>query len=199
MACSACTLSTTTTLTPIDPSGLGAVCFNDENSQCILTMLRVWINDLNGTEFSDDRLLQILKVSAYFVFVELECCGTVRKPNVDVCVGCLDGDPFAYPGFTTLMVTKAACIVMQGLARSKAQSEGLSATCGPARLQVSSSSAGINFLVNEGPCKAYEELKKDLCFRCPLQAGSGCKQILSTFVTDGLKPGLGCNPTPYIT
>lgn len=189
MACSPCNLSTDDSIT-IDPSGLGTLCGDDAWTQCTLTMLRVWINDLAGTEFSDDRLIEVLKAASYFVYVELNCCANVSKPAVDPCNGCIGADPLQYPSFLTLTILKAACIVNQGRAQSKAQSEGLKAVCGPAQLQVSSSSAGINALLNSGPCESYAEMKRDLCFKCPMQSGFACKQILSTFVNSYFKPGL---------
>lgn len=190
MACGTCGLDNSIS---VDPSGLGTVCSDDAWSQCALTMLRAWIGDLAAVDFTDDRLLDVLKVAAYFVYVELAGCEYISKPQVDVCTGCFDADPLLYPSFTSLTTLKAACMVDTGRARIKAVQEGLQAVCGPASLKIASSSAGFSALLNSGPCEAYKELKEELCFRAPIHCGLVCKQIMGTFVSQTLQVSNSCN------
>lgn len=149
---------------------------------CTITMLRVLLGDLSDPpQYTDDRLLQILNTSAYFVLLDLACCSTVSKPDIDVC-GTLSGDPLEHPGFTNLMVLKAGCLIDGAAFRIKAASEGVRAVAGPVSIQTGSSASSYKLLFENGPCSAYNQLKEDLCMRCPAQSAAWCGQVLGPYV-----------------
>ena len=151
-------------------------------TQCLISMLRVMIGDLSDPPmFTDERLAQVIKASAYFTATELSCCSSVNKPTLSLC-GDFVEDPLIYPEFVNLMILKAACIVDQGHARQQAIMSGVSAKCGPASLQISSSN-NFQVLLKEGPCAAYSALKEDLCWRCPLQSASYCAMVVGSFAS----------------
>lgn len=163
---------------------------------CALNMLRVMIGDL-GTppQYSDERLVQIMKVAGYYVMTDLACCRYVTKPAITSC-GEFTSNPLDYPPFTNLMILKAACLVDQSSLRAKAAAEGIRATCGPATLQVISASSSYSLLLKSGPCSAYLALKEDLCFKCPIQSGALCAQILGPFVSPcGIGSASTCCPS----
>lgn len=150
---------------------------------CVVTFIRSIIGDLSTTpQYSDERLLELAQVAAYYVATDLACCTSVTKPDIDVCVA-LASNPLEHPSFTNLMVLKTACLIDQASLRFKAAAEGVRATAGPATLQIMSSSSSYNLLFQQGPCAAYADLKENLCFRCPVQAGRGCGQVLGAYVS----------------
>ena len=164
----------------VDPDPL------DPNCACIINLLRVYLADYEGTSFSNTRLLQVLHAAQFYVASDLVCCDYVKQPSAGSCEF-ICHDPLQYPSYTQLVVLKAACIVNMGVVRSRAAADGIRATCGPASLAISSSSSFLDALYNGGPCKAYEELKTNLCFKCPMQSGALCAQIVGTFTSKNLR------------
>ena len=183
-----CDYSTTTT-TVTAPSGI-----NDPSGwcACVITAMRAHVGDLDSTQFTDARILEIYNVASFMVHADLACCSFVTKPNFSICHNaCETTNPFTYPSFTALALLKGACLVDQGAARSAARRQGLTAACGSARLSVSSGSSSYQVLFENGPCMAYKKLKDELCFECPMKSASHCAQILSSFASWTLNHNCG--------
>lgn len=161
---------------------------------CVILMTRAFLGDL-GTPptYTDERLLQIIQIAAYFTASDLVCCSTVSKPDINIC-GTLASSPLEHPSFTNLMVLKAVCMIDQAGLRIKAAMDGIRATAGPATLQVMSSSPSYALLFSQGACAAYNSLKEDLCWRCVINSGIGAGQILGPFV--GICSGTNTGYTP---
>ena len=175
--------------TIIDPSGfLPPSGWSD----CAVTVVRALIGD-TSLLYTDDRIFQLINAAAVYVLADLTCCTVVSRPIIDICTGSASADPSQYPGFFALLTLKAACLFDQGNARSQSQTQGVKAVCGPATLQIASSSSSFSTLFSNGPCMAYKELKEDLCFRCPIQSASCMSQILGPFISDSFR---WCNSRP---
>ena len=169
-------VNTGTTITISDPVDY-TTC---EHFPCLAAMIRVYLDDLSATQFTDQRIAELIRAAQFYVGVDLKCCQYVETPGIGNC-GFLCFDPAEFPEYTQLLVLKAVCIVDMGVARAKAAAEGLRAVCGPASLTVNSSNSIYDYLSTGGFCGAYSELKEDLCFRQPLQCAQHCFQIVSMF------------------
>ncbi len=180
MSCSGILSDSTSCISLIDWSG------------CAVPFFRALVGDFDSPPtWSDSRASEILKVAAYQVSTDLSSCSAVSKPTINLCNGDFSANPYLYPGFFNLWQLKAACIVDQGIARSKYLTDGIRAVCGPASLQVMSASSSYVALFQYGPCQAYQQMLKDLCFRNPMATAASCTQIISTFVSEYL--GDKCN------
>ena len=162
------------------------MAYND----CMITMFRAIVNDLDGSTYTDLRINQLLNAAAFMVNGEIGSCSYVSAPSVSACIQDLVPDLPNYPAFANLVLLKALCMLDTGIARTKFTTEGIRAVCGPASLQVTGGSSGTAYaiLFNFGPCAAYEKLKEDLCFRAPMQTAEYCKQILGPFVSAEFDP-----------
>ncbi len=167
MSCSGSLSSATSCLLPCEYAG------------CLIQILRTHIGDWDN-EWSDSRLLDILKAAAYQVSSEVTC---IDVPEINLCTGDFNTNPFLYPSYVNLWILKSACIIDQGQLRVKAIQEGLKAVCGPASLDIRTGGRSYQILFSEGPCAAYKDMLENLCFRSPLQTASFCSQIVGTFVS----------------
>jgi len=157
-----------------------------------ISMFRVFSGDLDSEPtWSDSRILQILVASAYSVISEISLC--VSVPTINLCTGEFSDDPFSFSGFANLWILRAVCLLDQGITRTKTLTEGIKAVCGPATLQVMDGSPSLKLLFSEGACKAFENLKDDLCFRNPVMSADYCKQIVSVFTSPSYNSEGSCN------
>jgi hypothetical protein len=152
----------------------------------MIPMLRILINDMDCTPtYSDMRLEQVLVVGAHYVKQEIDFdttyTVTIEDPDIspDPCVTATLDDVF-----TNFTVLKAACLVDFSTYRTEALRSGVEARCGPAVLKVLDRLSGFRTLLNEGPCKAFEELKAEYEFG----NANVCKAILSPFVGNNFDP-----------
>lgn len=163
-------------------SGSGFDGTQNDWENCLITMVRTFSGDLSDPPvFSDDRILQVIRVAAFNVSTELSCCEAVCKPRINPCTGDMEGNPLLNAGFTSLLTLKAACIIDQGLLRDKARTEGVKAVCGPATLQVMNGSSAFSLLFQFGPCMSYQTLKEELCFKCPMSTAANCELVVGAF------------------
>lgn len=88
--------------------------------------------------------------------------------------------------FINFMVLKAACITDLTTYRTRAALEGLKAQVGPANLTVGGYAGAFKVLLDEGPCKMYEELKQQYMFSQNLVYT--VQAILSPFINDRFRP-----------
>lgn len=175
MACSSILSDSTTYLTPEEWGG------------CAIPFFRALVGDFEDPPiWSDSRAIEILKVAAYQVITDLSACSTISKPTINLCTGEFSSNPYLHAGFFNLWQLKAAAIVDQGLVRSKAMIEGIHAVCGPASLKVINGDSNYSLLFRQGPTKAYESMKEELCFRNPISSAASCSQIVGTFVSEYL-------------
>lgn len=132
----------------------------------MVTMLRLLINDFSSTPtYTDNRLAKILLLGARYVQQEIDF-DTTYTINVGKLTLSPDptGDTTRDENFINFVVLKASCIVDQSTYRTKAATEGIRAVCGPASLTVTGHLKGFQWLLDNGPCNTYEQLKMEYMF-----------------------------------
>lgn len=190
MSCEPCTYEIEPTIVdPSDPVDCQVAV------DCLISMVRVYLGDFDGLEFTNERLLQVLGAAQFCVSTDLACCDYVKIPPVSTC-GFTCFEPTEFPSYAQLLVLKAVCIINMGVVRGRAVADGIRASCGPASLSISSSSSFFDALAKGGACKAYDELKIQLCFKCPLQSGVMCAQIVGAFTSKNMRGGC-CTSNHY--
>ena len=139
-----------------------------------LLMLRTMLNDagVNETRYSTQRLEELLITSAYFLPLQINFSTTY---TVDV------------SSYTiSFMVLKASCLADEGNFRSAALLQGVNARIGPAHLNTSSYGTHLATLLNQGPCKAFEELKEQYNFS--YEGKKIIRAVMSPFVSNNFDP-----------
>ena len=155
-----------------------------------LIMLRTTLNDAgcSTVKYTPQRLDDLLITAAYFLTMEINFSSSfvinVTTRNITPDPGdtaTTDGDEFI-----SLMVLKAACIADEGNFRTAALAQGVTARCGPAVLQTSSYGQYLGTLLNEGPCRSYEEIKKKYNFS--YEGGRILRAVMSPFAANKYDP-----------
>lgn len=148
-------------------------------------LIRSFINDFDDQpNYSDERILQLSLVAAQHTILDIEFNNTYI---VDIINQTISPDPTlqardnTFIGFVAL---KSACLLDQSSLRTKAHLEGINVTLGPAKLDVSSGVSGFKTLLEQGPCKMYDQLKTQYV----LGDASRVKAILSPFVGNNFDP-----------
>ena len=161
----------------------------------LVPILRALISDFaDEPVYSDARLEQLIVVSARFVEQEIDF-DVNYTINVSACTISPDPTTATTPdkdAFSNFIVLKAACMADWSTYRSKALLSGIKARCGPAWLETMDHVKGFRDLIDFGPCKAYDTLKKDYKFG-NVQV---IKAILSPFVSNNFHPQ-SLSPGPF--
>jgi hypothetical protein len=147
-------------------------------------MVRVLINDLSDAPtYSDERLLQTIAVAAKYVQFDVVLD---RSYTVDVVSSSLSPDPTLEDDsiFISLLALKTACLIDQSTLRTRAALEGIRAALGPASLSVAGNIAGINLIIDKGPCAAYDELTS----HWDVKEATAVRSVLSPFVGNKFDP-----------
>lgn len=147
-------------------------------------IVRTLINDLGETPtYTDERILQVITVAAKYVQFDVVLD---HKYIIDIVNNGISPDPTIDDDsiFIGLVCLKTACIIDQSTLRTKAITEGIRAALGPAQLWVSGSLAGINLLLEKGPCAAYEELTS----HWDVKEATAIRAVLSPFVGNKFDP-----------
>ena len=154
-----------------------------------LIMLRTMLNDAgcDGTNtYSTQRLEDLLITSAYFLpiginFISsyvIDVSGYTITPNPDTQTDGVD--------FISFMVLKAACLADEGAFRNAALLQGVTARLGPASIQTGGYGVQLSVLLNEGPCKSFEELKK--VYNFSYEGKKIIRAVMSPFVSNDYVP-----------
>jgi len=155
-------------------------------------MLRTMLNDAGcdgNNTYSTQRLEDLLITSAYFLPIDINFKSTYV---VDVSAYSITPNPDSQDDgkeFLSFMVLKAACLCDEGAFRNAALLQGVTARLGPASLQTASYGAQLAILLNEGPCKAFEELKKTYNFG--YKGAQIIQAVMSPFVSNDFFPSAG--------
>jgi hypothetical protein len=123
--------------------------------------LRVLINDFDESsyKYSDDSLKKLLATSAIYVLQECSI-SNAGQYIIDFDNTEITPEP-ADQAFINFTVMKAACLTNQWQFNAKAISSGIRAVCGPVSMDVDSGGiTALLALIQDGYCKAYEEMKK---------------------------------------
>lgn len=148
----------------------------------VVPMLRILIADTDvEPEYSDTQLAEISVVAAKLIVKEIKFRNTY---TITVSALTISPDPSTDEDFMNFMVLKAACLADHGQFRAKALLEGIRVNCGPTSLAVGGHLAGFKTLLEVGPCKTYEELKKQYLFSNNLAV----RGIFGPFVGNNFDP-----------
>jgi hypothetical protein len=157
-----------------------------------LIMLRTMLNDAGcdgNNTYTTQRLEDLLITSAYFLPIDINF-----KSDYVVDVGAYSITPNPIDQddgkeFISFMVLKAACLADEGAFRNAALLQGVSARLGPASLQTGAYGAQLAVLLNEGPCKSFEELKK--AYNFGYKGAQIIRAVMSPFVSNDFFPTAG--------
>lgn len=149
-------------------------------------LIRSFINDL-GEEptYSDDRIIQLALVAAQHTIIDIEFN---TQYHIDIINQNISPDPTTLESkdvnFIGFVVLKASCLLDQSSLRTRAYLEGVNVALGPAKLDVASNLSGFKTLLEQGPCKMYDQLKTQYV----LGDASRVRAILSPFVGNNFDP-----------
>lgn len=162
----------------------------------IPVLIRSFINDFEDQPiYSDERILQLSLVAAQHTLLDIEFN---IQYNIDIINQTIIPDPtesnFRDNTFIGFVALKSSCILDQSSLRTRAHLEGINVTLGPAKLDVSSGLSGFKTLLEQGPCKMYDQLKTQYV----MGDASRVKAILSPFVGNNFDPQmLNTNQSDY--
>jgi len=156
-----------------------------------LLMLRTMLNDagVGETRYNTQRLEELLITSAYFLPLEINFNSTYV---VSVGAYTITPDPggSSPPAdadeFISFMVLKAACIADEGNFRNAALLQGVNARVGPAHINTSTYGSHLTTLLTEGPCKAFQDLKKEYNFS--YEGKKIIRAVMSPFAANKFDP-----------
>ena len=144
--------------------------------------------DGNNT-YSTQRLEDLLITSAYFLPIDINFKSSYV---IDVSAYSITPNPDSQDDgkeFVSFMVLKAACLADEGAFRNAALLQGVTARLGPASLQTASYGAQLAILLNEGPCRAFEELKK--AYNFGYKGAQTIRAVMSPFASNDFFPSAG--------
>jgi hypothetical protein len=149
-------------------------------------IVRSLINDLGPTqEYTDNRILQLSVVAANYVTKEATLS---RNYYIDIVNVDITPDPSDNAtrdtDFISLISLKAACLLDQSTFRTKAALEGIRTALGSASLSVTGNLSGYKTILDQGPCKLYDQLVLDH----NVGNASAIRAVLSPFVGNNFDP-----------
>ena len=115
-----------------------------------LVILRHLIDDTAATSYTDERLLELLYISA--VYVNMDIGGTY---SINVCSQTIS--PATDSSFDTLVALKAACLLVRSTQNSYAKND-FTVTDGPSTVNLKGAAASIKISA-DGFCSQYERSK----------------------------------------
>lgn len=160
-------------------------------------MLRTMLNDAGcdgNNTYSTQRLEDLLITSAYFLPIDINFKSSYV---IDVSAYSITPNPDSQDDgkeFVSFMVLKAACLADEGAFRNAALLQGVTARLGSASLQTASYGAQLAVLLNEGPCKSFEELKK--AYNFGYKGAQIIQAVMSPFVSNDFFPSEGGDTGP---
>ena len=160
-------------------------------------MLRTMLNDAGcdgNNTYSTQRLEDLLITSAYFLPIDINFKSSYV---IDVGAYTITPNPDDQDDgkeFVSFMVLKAACLADEGAFRNAALLQGVTARLGPASLQTGSYGAQLALLLNEGPCKSFEELKK--AYNFGYKGAQVIQAVMGPFVSNDFFPPEGGDTGP---
>lgn len=157
-------------------------------------LIRSFINDLSeNPTYSDERILQLSLVAAQHTILDIEFN---NKYTIDIVNQTISPDPTLLDdkdvNFIGFVALKSACLLDQSSLRTRAQLEGISTSLGPAKLDVSGGLSGYKIILEQGPCKMYDQLKTQYV----IGDASRVKAVLSPFVGNNFDPQMLNNNNP---
>lgn len=149
-------------------------------------IVRSLINDLGPTPtYTDDRILQLAVVAANYVTKEVNLSRdyVVDIVNIDITPDPSDNNS-RDTDFISFISLKSACLLDQSTFRTKAALEGIRTALGPANLSVAGNLSGYKTILEQGPCKLYDQLILDH----NIGNATVVRAVLSPFVGNNFDP-----------
>lgn len=147
-------------------------------------IVRSLINDFEEN-YSNERIIQLITVGAKYVVLDLTLD---QEYQIDVVNNLITPDPCGSntrdDTFISFVALRASCFLDQSTYRTKAATEGIKTSLGPASLQVSGNLAGYKTVLDVGPCSIYEHLKQ----QHNIGNASAISAVLSPFVGNNFDP-----------
>ena len=143
-----------------------------------LIMLRTMLNDAGcdgNNTYSTQRLEDLLITSAYFLPIDINFNSSYSIDVASYTITPNPDDQTDGADFISFMVLKAACLADEGAFR-----------LGPASIQTGGYGAQLAVLLNEGPCKSFEELKK--AYNFSYEGKKIIRAVMSPFVSNDYIP-----------
>ena len=123
----------------------------------IRPMIRVLINDIDSSKYSNNTIDELSFMAASLVIHEINFTTTY---TINYNTNTISPDPGSNQDFLNFVVLKAACLKNNWDFNTKISLEGVKAKLGPADIKVDGvGSNALIALLNEGPCKFYEDNK----------------------------------------
>lgn len=149
-------------------------------------IVRSLINDLGPEHtYTDERILQLAVVAANYVTKEANLS---KEYNVDIVNVDIIPDPSDNStrdtDFISFIALKSACLLDQSTFRTKAALEGIKTALGPASLSVGGNLSGYKTILDQGPCKLYDQLLMDH----NIGNATAVRAVLSPFVGNNFDP-----------
>jgi hypothetical protein len=151
----------------------------------VTAIVRVMINDLDSSnyKYTDQRIQHVAATAATYVQFDVVLD---HEYLVDVVNDAITPDPTLDNDtiFISLLSLKTACIIDQSNFRTKAATEGIRASLGPAQIATIGSLSGWKEILEHGPCKLYQEFTE----HWDVSNASAVRAILSPFVGNNFDP-----------
>jgi len=167
---------------------------NTCDSDLMVMMLRAIIGDLDSSDYdyTNQKLKILLATASRITLSETYTGETSYSVNIpDIRVGEFTICPSPSDIICSMIVTKAACLILNAELRAAANLDGLKAVCGPASISKAEGGRSWQILMEEGPCAAYKDLKYKL-ETSGLTDGSYFKAILTPFINDRFRDSTWC-------
>jgi hypothetical protein len=167
---------------------------NSCDSDLMAMMLRAIIGDLDSSdyEYTTQKLKILLATASRIVISETYTGQTSYSVELlDIRVGEFTINPEPSDIICSMIVTKAACLILNAELRAAANLDGLKAACGPASISKTEGGRSWQILMEEGPCAAYKDLKYKT-ETSGLTSGSYFKAILTPFINDRFRDSKWC-------
>jgi len=150
----------------------------------MIPILRSLIDDVSKTEYTDERLKELLAIAAYQVIPEIKFSTTY---SVTIVPPLVSPDPTASSDgniLTNFVTLKAACIIDRAPLRKRTLMSGLEAKCGPAVMKTLQHVSGFRELLKLGYCGVYDTTREQYL----LGNVNFCKAVLSPFISSEFCP-----------
>jgi hypothetical protein len=149
----------------------------------LVPMVRALINDMDSTQFTDERVETSIVVAGVIVGNEYSFPTDYSFDIVDIDIS---PDPSADKVFVALVGLKAACILNTNQYQQGVQ-QGIRVRDGSSEVDTTSGFAGYKDILKLGPCGTYEKLVDQLRAQRSMMGG---KAVLSPFTHESLPFGI---------
>lgn len=127
-----------------------------------IQFVRVLLQDQDRTEFTDERIKELISVAGRLVIQEVP--GLSYNYTISILQRSIDPDPFTVSDeqFVNLVAMKAGCIYDQGAMRKASLNAGVKITQEKTIIDTAGRMDAFKTIISLGYCASYEKLKSDI-------------------------------------